>query len=334
MAEEKDVFQKLSEKIMIPDSKLIPELFQMLVTKEEGEILLSLPGTAAHVAAQFGADENDMAKKLQEFFIMGLVFKSKKPEGTKYRLCRDVAQFHDATILWPKATREYLDKWQYFMEDEWPEYSKLTESLIPKPFTRIIPVEKAISSEAQVLPYETCKELIDKANIVAVTRCTCRLSAQKCDRPVDVCLQIDRAAQYTIERGTGHEITKEEAMEIIRRSEEAGLVHLTMNKSENMHFICNCCGCCCMSLPLLIKYGRKLTDPSRFQAVVNEEECSVCGSCEENCPFKAVVMEEKDGKETAIVNAQLCMGCGICQVVCPSDSIMLKEVRDRDFIPA
>ncbi|MEZ4579086.1 MAG: hypothetical protein R2875_14095 [Desulfobacterales bacterium] len=59
-------------------------------------------------------------------------------------------------------------------------------------------------------------------------------------------------AEYTIERGSGHEISKTEAHKIAKDCAEAGLIHVTMNKSDIGHFVCNCCGCCCQSFSMLI----------------------------------------------------------------------------------
>jgi len=54
---------------------------------------------------------------------------------------------------------------------------------------------------------------------------------RKCDKPIDVCLQINKGAQYALKRGTGRRIDAEEAKTILRRAEAAGLVHLTENKA-------------------------------------------------------------------------------------------------------
>ncbi|MFP4476583.1 MAG: ATP-binding protein [Desulfatibacillaceae bacterium] len=326
---EKSVYERLSEKIMAPGSPRIPELFAMLIDEQEGEMLLALPGTVPEMAEKFGMSGDEMQAKMNEFFEKGLVFKSIKPEGVRYRMCRDLVQFHDATILWPKATQEYYDLWQEYMEEEWPEYSAMVEQFMPKPFTRIIPIERSVSASQEILPYESVKRLIDENDTIAVTRCTCRLTAKKCDHPLEICLQIGKAADYNIERGTGRQIDKKEAMELIDQAEEAGLIHVTMNKSENMHFICNCCGCCCITMPVMIKYGRKLNDPSRYCAEIDVDACDACETCVDRCWFNAIEVGD-----VAVVDVDKCMGCGVCQITCPTDAITLKEVRAVDFIPA
>ncbi|MDI6795298.1 MAG: 4Fe-4S binding protein [Desulfatibacillaceae bacterium] len=329
---EKSLYEQLADKIMVPGSKLIPELFAMLVNEDEARILLALPGFAQDLAEKSGMTQKDMEAKLKEFFDKGLVFKSIKPEGVKYRLCRDIVQFHDATILWSGAGRDYFDKWQQFMETEWPAYAKMVESVVPRPFTRIIPVDRSITPRTQILAFESAREVIEQNDTIAVTPCTCRLIARKCDSPVEVCLQVGKAADYNIERGTGRKINKEEALEILVKSEEAGLMHVTMNRSHDMHFICNCCGCCCIAMPIMIEYGTKMVDPSRFLAVVDADACQGCGTCEDRCWFSAIIVDAESA--IAVVDADKCMGCGVCQVSCPEDAISLKEVRQKEFVPA
>ena len=50
----------------------------------------------------------------------------------------------------------------------------------------------------------------------------------------------DRAADYSIERGTGRKLTNEEAVRILEMCEEQGLVHVAENKQGVGHVICNC----------------------------------------------------------------------------------------------
>ena len=39
-------------------------------------------------------------------------------------------------------------------------------------------------------------KLLKKPTPLAVTRCTCRVIAHKCDMPLEVCIQVDNAAKY------------------------------------------------------------------------------------------------------------------------------------------
>jgi ferredoxin len=326
-----DKYMQLAAKIFMGDSPLIPRLFEMIASPEEAELLLALPATSPEAASRLGVEEGKAQSMLDTLFYKGLAFKKSTPEGTLYRMCRDLMQFHDATILWPEAPRAFLDTWQRFMEEEWPRFSETVEKMLPRPVTRIIPVSESVDSRQRILAFEDVKRIIEDSDVIAVTNCTCRLIARKCDRPLEVCLQVGKAGSYTVERGTGRSVSREEALDIIRKSEEAGLVHTTMNRSAGMHFICNCCDDCCMVFPMLIDRKLKMCDPSRFCANVDPEICSGCGDCIERCYFGAIALDDESGH--AIVNAEECMGCGLCQVVCPPGAIALKEVREMEFIP-
>lgn len=331
-----NIYEKMAEKIMMRGSKIIPELFQMIANQEEAEMLMAMPGTPEQLAQKLGKPANEVEKMCVNLYQKGLSFKSFKGGATGYKMCRDMIQFHDATILWNGATQAYYDKWQQFMEDEWPRFARLIDKIMPKPFTRVIPVQQAVEAgKQQILDSESANKIINQAEVIAVTKCTCRLIAHKCDHPLEVCLQVNNAAKYTIDRGSGKEVSKEEAMKILREAEESGLIHITINKAYVGHFICNCCGCCCQTLPLLINEGLKLTDPSRYRATIDLELCADCQTCVDRCFFKALKeIDKSDGEKGMSVISEKCMGCGVCQITCPEGAISLIEVRPADFIPA
>jgi Fe-S-cluster-containing hydrogenase component 2 len=330
---EEDLYEKLSERIMTKGSRFIPDLFRMVADEEEARIMLATPGTAAELAQKFGNPVEEMRDKLEFLYQKGLMFKAEKPQGILYRMCRDITQFHDATILWSGATREYLDLWGRQTREELPDYINMVSIILPKPFTRVVPVNQPVEARSSILAYEDVEQIVRDAGSLAVANCTCRLVDGKCGKPVEVCLQLGKAADYTIDRGSGREVSVEEAMEIITKSEEAGLIHVTMNKSYGSHIICNCCGDCCVAFGLPID-PTKVVDPSRFLAIVDEDLCSGCGTCVDRCFFEAVSLMDRDGEEISSIDAEKCMGCGLCQVTCPEEAISMKAVREESFIPS
>ncbi|MFC1957801.1 ATP-binding protein, partial [Chloroflexota bacterium] len=52
-------------------------------------------------------------------------------------------------------------------------------------------------------------------------------------------------------------------------------------------------------------------------AVIDEENCTQCGLCQELCRFKAIA----DFK----VDPISCEGCGLCSHVCPAEAVIMKE---------
>ncbi|MFC1859781.1 ATP-binding protein [Thermodesulfobacteriota bacterium] len=333
MTEEKDLFQQLAAKIKAPNSRYIPELFRMIVDEVDAEILLAMPATLKDLAERFHMDSPEMEEKLKAIFIKGLVFKTDSPDGIVYRFLRDVLQFHDGSNIWVDAPTEFHDLWETYMDEEWADNTEVMAGSMERPFFRVIPVEQTLSARSQILAYESCQDIIDMSDSISVTNCPCRARSRKCERPLEVCVQLGKAADYAVERGTGRAVTKEEAMQILREAEEGGLVHNTLNKAGGMYFICNCCGCCCIALRSIVDYGKIVTDPSRFLAKVDESACTACGTCEETCYFDAIHVEEKDGNDVAVVNAEKCLGCGLCRVSCPDEAISLDEVREKEFIP-
>jgi len=324
------IYVQMTERIFMGGSKIIPQLFSMIADPDEAELLMAMPGTPDQLAERLGRDPEAVRRMCATLYHKGLVFKSFKGDVVSYKMCRDLVQFHDATILWPEAPKDYHALWQRFMEEEWPHFAQLFASLLPRPFTRVIPVETAVTAGKEtILDIDSASAMVRNAQVVAVTKCTCRLIAGKCDHTLEACLQIDNAARYTIDRGSGREVSKDEALSILRKSEQEGLVHVTVNKAHAGHFICNCCACCCQSLPVMISFGARINDPSRFKAVIDRGLCTACGACAERCAFKAVV--QKDGVYQ-ILDEQ-CMGCGVCHAACPVEAIRLVEARPAAFIP-
>lgn len=320
----------LAGRIGLGQSERIPKLFQMIADAGEAELLLALPADAPTLAGKLGRDKAEVSDMLKTLFAKGLVFPSGKTDPPTYRMCRDFVQFHDATILWPGAPREFLDLWQDFMEIEWPVVAKAFSQMVPRPFTRVIPVGITTPAKHHVLAHEDIREIIENARTLAVTNCTCRLTAQKCHKKLEACLQINRAADYAITRGTGRQLTKQQALDIVGECEEEGLIHVVMNKQSVDHFICNCCECCCQTMPVLIKHGVSVIEPSRFAAKVDSQLCTGCEVCLDRCFVGAIAMD--DG-ETARVVQEKCLGCGLCRVTCPEEAISMIEVRPRDFVP-
>jgi Pyruvate/2-oxoacid:ferredoxin oxidoreductase delta subunit len=328
---ETTAYQKFAEMMLHKESQVIPKILQCMITDEQAEMLVSLPGTAAQMAEKSGRKVAAVRNDLNDMFRKGLAFKKEKDGEVLWRAPAHIAQFHDASILWPEAPAEFYDLWSTYMESEWPNLAPVLTELMPRPFTRVIPVGKSVEAgKVQVLAPENVREIIESAARLAVTRCTCRLTMRKCDAPLEACLQINRGADYTIERGSGREITKNEALEIVESAEDAGLVHVTMNKAGVGHFICNCCGCCCQSFTLLIADSLPICDPSRYRPEVDIDVCSGCGTCEERCWFDAIAVSEN---EAAVVVTEKCLGCGQCAVGCPEEAIRMIEVREPDFIP-
>ena len=330
---ERTLNQQLAEQVGRGDSEIVAAIFGALTDENEARLLLAAapPATAEELCEKTGIPASDIEGMVDPLFRKGLLFKSKKPDATRYYRVRHLLQMHDATAVAIDPSREMLDLWKRFMDEEWTDFSRSFEEKLPSSVMRVIPVNVSVDLNTQVLAFEDVKSLIDAARNIAVTRCSCRAIDGACGKETDVCIQIDRAADYAIERGTGRQVSKQETLEILKRCEEEGLVHVSENKKALGHVICNCCEDCCIYWPNVRPERGMFVAPSRYKAGVVSAECTGCDVCLERCYFDALSMDED--QQLAVVDEENCMGCGLCQVVCPTDAILMQEARAEEFVP-
>jgi Pyruvate/2-oxoacid:ferredoxin oxidoreductase delta subunit/predicted transcriptional regulator len=330
---EKTINEQLAEQVGAGDSKIIAAIFGTLTDENEAKLLLAAapPATVEELSGKTGIPASDVERMIDPLFRKGLLFKSKKKDATRYYRVRHLLQMHDATAVAIDPSQEMLDLWKQYMVEEWTDFSRKFEEKLPSSVMRVVPVNVSIDLNTQILAFDDVKNLIDGASNLAVTRCSCRANDGACGKDLDVCIQVDRAADYAIERGTGKQISKEETIELLRKCEEEGLVHVAENKKALGHVICNCCSDCCINWPSVRPEMGAFVAPSRYKAWVDPEECIGCDLCLERCYFNALSMEEEE--ELAVVDAENCMGCGLCQVVCPTDAILMQEARPEEFVP-
>jgi Pyruvate/2-oxoacid:ferredoxin oxidoreductase delta subunit/predicted transcriptional regulator len=331
---ERTPWEQLAETIGAGTSKTVPAIFQALANENEAKVLLAAapPATIPELSEKTGLEAGDIEKMVDPLFRKGLLFKSKKQDATRYYRPRHLMQFHDSSAVMNDPPPQMLDLWKQWMEEEWDETSKKYEQLLPRSAVRVIPVNVSIDLNTQVLPFEDVRDLIDSAKNIAVTRCSCRVIDGACGKSLEVCIQLDRAADYAVERGTGRALTKAEAIDMLEMCEDEGLVHVAENKRGLGHIICNCCTDCCVNWASVRTGVGKFVAPSRYQALVDPDECTGCAECVDRCFFEAVSMETEDGSATVV--AEKCMGCGLCQVVCQPTAISMQEARSEEFVPA
>jgi len=54
-------------------------------------------------------------------------------------------------------------------------------------------------------------------------------------------------------------------------------------------------------------------------AKINKEECTGCGTCVEECPVEAIIIDENEGY--VVVDEDECVDCGACEEACPTGAI-------------
>jgi hypothetical protein len=133
------------------------------------------------------------------------------------------------------------------------------DDILYLPKDNTIQIDQPIERHGEtVVPSSIVKHFVEEANYHFIMDwCICR-SSSKCDHyPIELgCLFLGEAAMK-IDKNLGRKVTKEEALDHIRKCREAGLVHLIgrnkldtvwlkVNPGEKLLTICNCCDCCCL----------------------------------------------------------------------------------------
>jgi electron transport complex protein RnfB len=203
---------------------------------------------------------------------------------------------------------------------------------------QVLPIEEEISVQQEALTYERVSAIIEHGQSFRTSDCICKkergLLGKPCDRPVQVCLAIAPVPGIFDETPHGRVLTRNEAYELLRQSEEAGLVHLTGNVQNGQIYICNCCKCCCGVLRSINELGIPAADVvnSHYYAEIDADECISCGVClEERCQVGAI---EEAGDAYRIIQEK-CIGCGLCIRSCPTQAIRLvhKDMDKRETPP-
>jgi len=326
-----DVYKELCSKMMVPESERMARIWSILCDETDARLVAAMPGTVPELAERTGLSEGEIDKRLKTLFYKGVVFESQKPHGTVYRGPRHIIQMHDASIQWPDAPKELYDAWKAFTAEEYPPLlSTMLASGLPS-FMRVVPTTTAIEGIPDASPFEDVTRMIDAATDLAVCKCPCRVSERNCDLPTEVCIQFDRGARYNIKRGTGREISRDEALRLVREAEEAGLVHTVENRPGLGNVLCNCCTCCCAIIRPYLSGPEfhAILAPSRFCAQVAHDECIADALCADICPVEAIALDEQGS--FACVDEALCIGCGLCVSVCPTGAVSMKTVRPPDY---
>jgi len=197
-----------------------------------------------------------------------------------------------------------------------------------------ISVQQKINTESDmVLPSQVLEHFIAQSSYRWIMNfCICRDSEGCKDYPVELgCLFIGEAV-LKIRPEYGRLASKEEALEHVRRCQEAGLVHLVgRNKldtiwlgagpGQKLMTVCNCCPCCCLwkILPQLNPMiANKVTRMDGVSVTVTDQ-CAGCGTCSEGICFVDAI-ELVDGR--AVISEE-CRGCGRCVEICPNEAIEL-----------
>jgi 2-oxoacid:acceptor oxidoreductase delta subunit (pyruvate/2-ketoisovalerate family) len=322
----------------------IPEFYEMareLFSPEEAAIAIAIPRrfcTAEQLAETLGKSKEEVQSVARAMASKGLCSSFATGETEAYALPPFVPGIFEFQFL--RGTKTECDvKLAKLIH----KYKAAVDAIkgTPKisfPPTRVITVDEKVEVGNTIHTYDQVSAYVESSDPISVSTCYCRHEAElidpedTCGKPNGVCMQFGMGARFIIDQGMGREVSKKEAIEVLKGAEEAGLVHCSTNHQMNIDFLCNCCADHCIILGTALaqpKPGEALN--SGFQPRIDQEECNACEICVDNCPSTALAMSEDDILQ---LDLDRCFGCGVCATSCPTEAIVMVEKPGRPEPPA
>jgi len=281
------------------------KILEPIVSEEMAEVGLCLElrihKSAAEVALICGRSEEETEKLLWDLAVAGACFVNEIDGVNQYWIELWVPGHMELIVNNKENIQKYPELGRAF-----DEYGKLKAPMaagnvpVGSGPMRVIPIERSIDGETRTASFEEVSKYLNENTIFSVSDCACRTSREAMGEGCghlkeDMCIQMGHAAEYYIRTGRGREISREEAIEIIKRAEDNGLMHTIPNTDGpgKTHAICNCCGCGCFA----VRLANMCTNPdmvrSNYVSEVNTENCVGCGECVEVCPTNALKLGQK-----------------------------------------
>ena len=335
-------------------SDIIIEIMQTLLTEEQAKFITLLKKRSYNIdelRPLTDMDDEALHKMLNDLMNIGVIsgIRSRSTGIMVYRKTPLLPGVIEFTLMRGEKNEQaknlarlYSKLYKQLVQDTQNNYEQMVKEFRNGPsLDRVIPVEEEISvGKELILPLEEASKLIEQNDPIGVTVCYCRHKKDLLDEPCKTtnerrnCFAFGRNAEFLISQGFVEEITKEEAIEIMKKAEDEGLVHKVfhsnLNIEKDVDGLCNCCKCCCGTFLLHYTGAVPIMDSSSHLAHIDEELCVRCGTCVQSCAAEALELNET----VAVVNKQRCIGCGVCAHLCPENAINLKRTEMRRvFIP-
>lgn len=318
----------------------IPEFYAMveeMFTPEEAEVNNAMPRgpfTAGDLAKAMGREPAQVESLLESMANKGVCQALNMGGTTYYQSARFMPGILEFQFM-PGRTTERDKKMARLIYAYKKAYDRHADRAKLKfPTNRVITVDRTIAAGNRVHTHDQVQAYIEQYDPIAVSTCFCRHAALLRDEdthgmPNDVCMNFGMGAQFAIERLGARKLTKQEAREVLERSEEAGLIHMSTNMAEGIGFICNCDRWHCVAVQRALSMPKPgLYFNSGFEPRFDAELCQACETCIERCPAEALALGPEDVPE---VNLDRCFGCAVCATGCPEEAITM--VNRPDIAP-
>ncbi|TFH06547.1 MAG: 4Fe-4S ferredoxin [Candidatus Thorarchaeota archaeon] len=310
------------------------KVLEWIFTPEEADLTskMKLSGeTALEMAERLNRSTEELEALLDIMLAKGQInsWVSKKLGARKYGLMPFVVGIYEDQLH--RMDEEFAKLMERYMELGFKKVVA-TEPVI----FQVLPVNKSISTELEIHPFQKAENMIESASSWGVRECICKkqkdLVGEPCSYTTTVCLAFVPNVENYFE---GSEITKsiykEEALRLLKEAEDEGLVHCTYNVQAGHTYICNCCTCCCG----VLRGVENLDKPREyiktdFVMTVNANLCTGRGTCLDRCQFGALSIPD----EITVVDETRCIGCGVCAIVCPESALEIVKSETSEKPPS
>ena len=327
-----DVFVSLAEALdHLPngysrtDSGVELRILKKIFSPDEAALASKLTGTfepVSIIASRLGLSEGEVSRRLFKLVRRGVVWLDKQDGKMTFRLAPFIVGIYEAQLELMDHELAHLVE-EYFSGAGAQGLMKLQPAL-----QRVVPTQGSLKSEA-VLPYDDVRALLLASKTFNVRDCICRRQqeqlGQPCMYPVEICLnfsQYERAPQ-------AGDLTQVEALALLDKAEQVGLVHTVSNVMEGVGYVCNCCGCCCGILRGITEWGiENSVAYANYYAVIDPNFCANCGNCIERCQVGAI----SEGDGFSVVDRKRCIGCGLCVTGCPNEVARLVRKPEAEIV--
>ena len=307
-------------------SKLEIKILKKIFSPEEAALASQLGGSyepIGEIAKRIGLPAGQIRKPLFNLVRRGVVWLDMVNGKPRIRLAPFIVGIYEAQL-------ELMDHELAHLVEDYLAHGGAVGIMSPQPaIHRVVPAQGAVKTES-VLPYDDVRKILLNAKTFHVRDCICRLQqdqlgSRKCDFPLNMCLSFSDEERSP----APGDLTREEALAILDKSEELGLVHTVSNMMQGLGYVCNCCGCCCGILRGINDYGiENSVAYANYYAVIDAVLCAGCGTCIERCQVHAI--SDVDG--ISVVDRVHCIGCGLCVTGCSNEAARLVRKAEAEIV--
>lgn len=278
---------------------------------------------------------------------------SGRPEAECREICDHLAKmgvlprFMRGGIPYYYLTNQHLGQPKFYQDEEYlhagltaPDANDLQYDQ-GTPTYQVSPVNVDVVAESEILAYDDWRAIVERNETFQLCPCVCKAMQASFKGQFDwmeerdaryddgnnkfcinTCIAMGELAEYYVYEDYGEPITKEEAIAIIERSIDEGLV-VEHFYGKGAEVICQCHVDTCFLLGAMKSIGGMgdaVPTMSNYMLELDKDACIKCGTCLERCPLHAVTFGDDGFPQMDMT----CARCGQCALKCPAGARVLR----------